>query len=398
MTSINQCLCCGSKNLKVVFEFPNCPLSDAYQDNKSLSLQAKLHPCILSICLECSHSQLSHHIEQEEIYSSYNYQSQVTLGLNKNFDEYAQQLSNEVNSNKPITLLDVGSNDGSFLYACLKHNIQAYGIEPSVTLAKTANVNNLPTHNGFFLGKKNQELPPHFPIKYDIITFNNVLANLSNPKEILSSAKELLQSDDSLIVIQTGYHPTQFSKGLIDYVYHEHYSYFTVKSTNSLARQCGLKVVKVQLSNLRGGSMRIFLKKSNSFEYFPGFEYERFDNPYEFVGIQYLIQASKKYIHGLLQEKKEANTKIVGFGASHSTGMLVHLFDLQDKLDLIVDENPRKHHLYMPGTSYKVQDPNHVNLQDCLIIVLAWQYYSEIKNKLVLKGVPSENIIKPILP
>ena len=49
---------------------------------------------------------------------------------------------------------------------------------------------------------------------------------LENVRLVLSKSGKLL--------ITTGYHPEQFKKGMIDYIYHEHFHYFTVKSMNSL--------------------------------------------------------------------------------------------------------------------------------------------------------------------
>ena len=60
------------------------------------------------------------------------------------------------------------------------------------------------------------------------------MANIDNPYQALNLAKSLLKSEDSIIAIQTGYHPTLFGKGIFDYIYHEHYSYFNLKSLSSL--------------------------------------------------------------------------------------------------------------------------------------------------------------------
>ena len=100
--------------------------------------------------------------------------------------------------------------------------------------------------------------------RYDVITFNNVLANISSPQECLRLAKSILKNEDSRIIIQTGYHPKQFSSGLFDYIYHEHYSYFNIKSMEILCKKTGLIVEKSEKLSLRGGSIRFYLKAATT--------------------------------------------------------------------------------------------------------------------------------------
>ena len=96
--------------------------------------------------------------------------------------------------------------------ACKESGINAFGVEPSKDLAKYANSQGLRTINSFFEGNFLKELSKNnFPFKFDVISFNNVLANIGSPIEALILAKSLLKSDKSLIVVQTGYHPILFS-------------------------------------------------------------------------------------------------------------------------------------------------------------------------------------------
>ena len=44
--------------------------------------------------------------------------------------------------------------------------------------------------------------------------------------------------------------------------------------------------------------------------------------------------------------------KIVGYGASHSSTLLVHQFDIRKYLDFIVDDNEIKHNTFSPN--YKI--------------------------------------------
>ena len=54
------------------------------------------------------------------------------------------------------------------------------------------------------------------------------------------------------------------------------------------------------------------------------------------------------------------NLKMAGFGASHSTTILLHHFDLNKYINLIVDDNPLKHGLFSPGFHIPVKKTNYL--------------------------------------
>ena len=394
----NKCLCCDSKNLRPVFSLVDAPLTDNYLSSSLESLSLQKYPLNLYLCSDCGHLQLSHQVSPEDSYSTYIYTSNTTIGLKQNFIDYARELKSHFTiSSEPLRLLDVGSNDGSFLQAARHQGIDAYGIEPS-SVASIALENSCPTLNCYFDADIQSKLKSAgYPTTYHIISFNNVLANIPNPYSALSLAETLLVDKHSIISVQTGYHPKQFSIGLFDYIYHEHYSYFSLYSLGALAHRAGLRLLSHQQLPVRGGSFRMFLQ--------PGAKYfdclpERFTTAHELAGLYDLIQASSSHLFALLTKFRSEGFKIIAYGASHSTGILVHQFNLCHMIDVLVDENPNKHGLFMPGTSIKVFSPNIIyeNLSDkFVVVVLAWQYFSVIRDKLLQHGVKSP-IIKPVLP
>jgi len=146
----SQCLCCDSKHLQPVFSLVDAPLTDNYSSSSSDSLSLQKYPLNLSLCTECGHLQLSHQVSPEDSYSTYIYTSNTTLGLQQNFIDYAIELKSRFPpSSEPLRLLDVGSNDGSFLQAARHQGIDAYGVEPS-SVASIAIENCCPTLNSYF--------------------------------------------------------------------------------------------------------------------------------------------------------------------------------------------------------------------------------------------------------
>ena len=273
-----KCLCCESFNLTSVMQLVNSPLTDSYSNSLDLSTSKKTYPLELLMCNDCKHLQLDNFVPVEESYHDYLYNSKITPGINKNFHQYAQSLQIKNIQNSELDLLDVGSNDGSFLEACSAIGLNAIGVEPAKSVADYANklgrktvISYLDNNLALIFEKKG------YQTKFDVITFNNVLANIENPIYALQIAKKMLKNKHSRIVIQTGYHPIQFSKGLFDYIYHEHFSYFSISSMTSLCKKVGLKINFYEKSDLRGGSIRFYLENINYSEYFQYKSSERFN-------------------------------------------------------------------------------------------------------------------------
>ena len=126
---------------------------------------------------------------------------------------------------------------------------------------------------------------------------------------------------------------------------------------------------------------------------------ERFTSLIELNRIEYLINSSRTYLTSTLDKLKAEGLQIFGFGASHSTGILVHTLGLANYIDFLVDHNTDKHGCYMPGTRLQVVDTQKIfnSSSTKVAIILAWQYYDQIRDYLLDNGF-SGTIIKPILP
>ena len=189
---IDRCLCCRQADLSSFLSLPDSPLTDSYKLTSNDSLNLPKHPISVNICRNCTHIQLSHHVSPEESYEDYLYKSRTTPGLVDSFRDYARQITSKVKGSN-ISILDVGSNDGSFIEACNLEGHYAVGVEPSVKVAMAANAQGRKTVISYIDSKLANVLRDQsIKVSYDVITFNNVLANIGSPDETLSIAKSLL--------------------------------------------------------------------------------------------------------------------------------------------------------------------------------------------------------------
>ena len=82
-----------------------------------------------------------------------------------------------------------------------------------------------------------------------------------------------------------------------------------------------------------------------------------------------------KFIHGL------KNSNIAGYGASCGSTVLIHYYNLTNKLKLLFDDERRRNNLFSPSTNIPVKNPNKYNLSKIdVIIIIAWRYKKNIIN------------------
>ena len=391
-----QCVSCNSFDIQFIYNLGSAPLTDAYRQTVRESLLAEHYPLDVFVCLNCGHVQLKYQVDPQLSYQEYFYKSGITHGISTQFQRYAQLITNLYAQDPSVTLLDVGSNDGLFIQACLERNIKAFGIEPSKMLAKFANTNGRPTAHAYFSDNICDSLQDYgFPSKYNVVTFNNVLANIKNPLLALETARLLLVDNESTIIVQTGYHPEQFKKGLFDWTYHEHYSYFSIGSLAHLARRAGLYVHSYEVHPLRGGSLRMVLTQKLANHSIP---YEYYTQPDHFIGLRVFMEQTKVYLNERISKLKESGLTVFGFGASHSTGILVHYTGISSDIKCLYDDNVSKHGMYMPGTALKVFPVSELIKKgpNSAVIILSWQYFDLIASKLRALGYQGQ-IINPVL-
>ena len=79
------------------------------------------------------------------------------------------------------------------------------------------------------------------------------------------------------------------------------------------------------------------------------------------------------------------NKNIVGYGAPAKATTILNYFGLSDnEIQLTLDDNSLKHNKIIPGTNIEIFKPSDLKTSKKIdyIIVLAWNFYDQIKEKM----------------
>ena len=379
-----NCRLCSSSEVTNVLKLTPTPPGDRFVAESTRGRWRECYPLELAICEDCGYLHLRHILNPSMSYNDALYHTKITMGLNDHYVEYAEELLKRFEFGPRVFVVDLGSNDGTCLKAFKSLGCDVLGVEPNSTIAAEANAL-VPTRNTYFDTRCVDDIIREYGTA-SIITANYMFANIEDVNTFVTNLARLL-SEDGILSIQTGYHPDQMKIRMFDYIYHEHFSYFTVKVLRDLLAKVELECIHVSSMDFKGGSIRLIAQKkqgkravaSSVQEYVDKEEDEGFHSLQKYRDFSDEIERYKMKTLIRVKELHVAGKRIVGYGASHSTTTLLYHFELGDYLEYIVDDNVAKHGLYSPGYERKVF-PSQMLLEDQpdYVVILAWQYQKPI--------------------
>ena len=376
-----DCRTCGNTNLKRVVSLGYQPLANNLLNTKNEKYE--VYPLEMNYCPKCHNCQLSVSVDPKKMFSNYLYTSSTSSSFRNHFITASKNyIKNFKLKPKKSYIIDIGSNDGVALKPFKDLGFdKILGIEPAKNLAKLANKNKIKTFNGFLENKNLKKIKGNA----DLILASNVFAHSDKLKEMTECMIKLLNKNGT-IVIEVQYLLNTLQDLTFDNIYHEHYNYWSLTSLINFFNQFNSTIFKVEKINTHGGSIRVYIKKGkkikieknvktllNEEETFGIKEYKTYQDFGE--KIKQLRDNVIKNIKAL----KKNNKKIIGFGAPAKATTALNFFGISNEIDFIIEDNKLKHNKFIPGVLIPIKEKKYLKDKNNLIIVLAWNFYNEIK-------------------
>lgn len=384
---ITKCRLCSSDSLQEILSLGTTPSGDLYKSDKPQALRLKKYPLACNMCVNCGHVQLNYFVNPTEIYSEYIYKTSDSLGLDKHFDSFSQDIKNYLNTNKNMNVLEIGCNDGTLMQYFKDLGFETLGIDPAVIPAEEARKKGLNIIESYFDKLILPKIKEMMPI-IDIIVANNVIANVEDLNSVFDKFSELL-AEDGLIVFETGYLKYLAELKVIDNVHHEHIDYFSISPLTRFFETKGFYIDRVLINDSKGSSIRVFLRRGTidktpkkvydicSQEVINGY----FDKTtYARLEID-IVQETKRLKDFILTAKSEGFL-VVGYGAAIGTTTLLAAFNIQNEIDFLLDDNPRRTGKFAPGTGIAVKSLEEIQDLKCAVIIFAWRYQDTIRARI----------------
>ena len=381
------CPICSSNSWEVVLPLAATPLGDRLSDSFEKAISLPKYALELALCNDCGHTFLPQVVAPEESYSDSHFGTSDSPGLSDSIQRLVDLIWQKLAI--PITsyVLDIGSNDGTWLQYFKNKGAKVVGIEPSLRHSQEASARGIETLNGYFSVETSKQIRSQFGVP-SLITANFVTANVPDLADFFQGMHELAD-DTTHIAVLTGYHPDQFRVNMFDFIYHEHVSYFSCQDFINIGRRFDLELIDVQRVGLKGGSIQAMFRKKTALSQ-PSGEVARLAQYEHWLGIRKTewfsklsvrLKIAQESTHRLLNEVNAK--KIAGYGVSHSVTTLIHQFQLVEKLSALTDDNQRRQGKYAPGSGLNVIKPSDLNRDNFdTVLIMAWQHDRLIKKRL----------------
>lgn len=402
---MHPCIVCGTKNLNKVIELGFHPIADTFLKKEQIYKPQKLYPLNCLLCPKCGHLQNEYIVPPEERYieNEYSYTASNSKISREHWREYCDTVSKEIGLSRGDHVIEFGSNDGLLLGYFSKKGADVTGIDPSPNMVKLAAKRRLRTISSF-LGKESLATAVKKYGAAKLICGNNVFNHIFNLNEVMPPVVKTLRNG-GYFVFESPYHRDTIEKYLFDMIYHEHASYFSVRSADYLFRKHGLYITNAERNNYHGGCIRVYARKDRS-------KYNKklvadYIRSEQAAGL-FSLDTYKKFMAKITKDKfdtlnliyalKKQNKKIAAIGAATKGNTLMNYYRLdKNVLEFVTDTSDQKIGKYTPGSYLPIVHDNELAKQkiDAGLIV-SWnigKYLAEkIKklNKKIQLIVPGE--------
>ena len=378
ITPLTNCLCCGESDLKQVLDLNDQPMANSYPESKTET--ELVFPLKLNFCRHCTHLQLSDAVDPDLLFKHYIYVSGTSQTLLDYFKWFVT-LTEGYAKNKTKNVLDIACNDGSQLDIYKEAGYATYGIDPAENLYASSSRNNRIVCDYLTHDSINS-----FGVKFDVILAQNVFAHNSYPLEFLELCKEGL-APGGRVYIQTS-QANMVQNNEFDTIYHEHLSFFSVKSFVTIARRAGYSVIDVLKTPIHGTSFVFVLSLDEEDGHCEAALKSVADAELnEEVMTNYTNRCYEivRELKAEISNFKDKGYSVVGYGAAAKGNTLLNFAKID--LDYIVDDNPLKQGLFTPGMRVPIKSPDALASQTgpTLVVPLAWNFFTEIKRKALTK-------------
>ena len=386
ITKRNLCRLCTSNRIEVMLKLLPIPLSENYSNSREESLSQTRYDLEISQCLDCGHVQLVNVIDTELLWNSYSYYSKNSHGMSQHFETIASLIEKYKPQNlfEKNLVVDIGSNDGTFLKIMQQKGYEIIGIDPAKEVANYAIGNGVPT----IISVLSDEVATRVIDDYgqaDIVTAFNVFAHTDDLIGFISAVGKMLKPG-GLFVFEAQYLRDILEQDLIATFFHEHMSHHSLSPLIGFLKSNNLNLFHAERFKIQHGSIVGLCIKGNSTMYTESLE--KLLDEEASLDIN-SISAMKNFgdrfkknvtlINEFLEKSKSAGMQIVGYGAARSAPTLIIQFGLGNLIDFVVDDDENKIGKYETGAGLEIFSPKAIsNPSNTIAVVLAWVQLQKI--------------------
>lgn len=382
------CRGCLGEYLFSGLDLGELPIANELLKSRQGSLEK--FPLHLRVCSNCGLGQVADVVTPERIFRDYRYLSSMSTTFLQHASDFVTQRVSEGMFSSNDWVLEIASNDGYLLKNFLPFGITVIGVEPAENVAEISRGLGIHTISEFFSSHLAKDLLAKngYP---KLIIANNVMAHVPDLIDFVKGLA-ILCGGETQISIENPSLANILIGMQFDTIYHEHYSYLSASAVESISKNHGLLLFKVDELSIHGGSNRYWLRaKSEATIIDPSVESvvkrERESGLFEVskwtnysLKVRRILQDFRKW----LGDNTEKGMCIYGYGAAAKASTILNSIDLEAGLmTAIADASQEKQNRFMPPHGIKIISPQQLFKEKPTdVVIFPWNIKSEIANYL----------------
>lgn len=401
-TALAECRVCGGSSFEIAVDLGSQPWANDFLPPEKAGTEP-FYPLRVLHCADCQTAQLDTTVRKEILFGNHTYLSGVTRTLREHFARTARSVDDRFGRNRTgLSVLDIGSNDGTQLDEYQRIGYTVLGVESSTATARIANERGIPTVHAFF----NEDVARGLGRTFDVVNASGVFFHLEELHSVTEGIR-LALADDGVFVVQALYVRDIIRNLAFDQIYHEHLLYYTATTLSRLLERHGLEMFDVEISPIHGGSLIAYVghrgRRAVSANVTSLLAEERRSGLNELATYRAFATAiaeRRESERERLGRAAAAGKRIYGFGAPVKGNTLLNYFGIgPEVMPFLVEKNAMRRGLVSPGMHIPVILEEDVTEPPDIYYVLAWNFRREIlanNQSLVARGVDFQFPVEPV--
>jgi len=386
-----HCATALSDSDDVFVDLGTAPPSNAFLSADDLGRAELYLPLKVLACRECGLVQIDEPQRREQLFcGDYVYYSSYSSSWLAHAERYVDQAVERLGLGASSRVMEVASNDGYLLQFVARRGIPCVGVEPTAGTAAVARAKGIETIGEFF----GREFARRFVAErgpVDLVLGNNVLAHVPDIDDFVAGLHDVL-APGGTVTVEFPHLLRLVREAQFDTVYHEHFSYLSLRTVERIFAAHGLAVWDVETLDTHGGSLRVWARRAERcpapsarvadvlrLEDEAGMRCSDFHR-----GLQSRADRIKDDLLAFLLAQKRAGKVVAGYGAAAKGNTLLNYAGVRpDLLPFVADASPHKQGRWLPGSRIPVVDPARLDAaRPDYVLILPWNLRAEIAAQL----------------
>ena len=385
-----SCRSCGASLRRVVTDLGMSPPCEDWLPLERVNAMEEFFPLVVWVCETCWLVQIQDYIPVEDIFDEYGYFSSFSDAWLEHCRNDAEAQITRWDLDGDSLVIEVASNDGYYLRWFRDNGVPVLGVEPARNVAAVAVERGIPSVVEYFGVECASRLVADGH-SADLLAGKNVLAQVPDLNDFVGGMKILL-APEGVVSIEFPHLQRLIEGNQFDTIYHEHFSYFSLLTTEYLFAQHGLRVFDVEEVWTHGGSLRIYACHADhpratsaavtelharevDLGYASHAAYEAFDSQ---------VKKTKRDLLKTLIELREQGQRVAAYGAAGKGMTLLNYCGIRtDLVEFVSERNPYKHGRFCPGVHIPILPPEAIDEhRPDVVLILPWNLRDEIAAQL----------------